>query len=390
MRTLLVEAGNKLAVNAYKLVGFVALLAIFVGITAYFATELFFLGSRSWAAPLILGPAHSEVIDLSSKVAAAQNARDALSAEITAIDAELEVVDATEAAYRGVQRDLVASMEADVRLLVAEDALLGKLLARFGRERGKIEARAQKYQEVSDELVEELYSSRMMTRDQYASIGYLTAQVSQSQFMYADAGATLTRERWRVQHSLEAMRDAIERLRGADASPGVGSTSAVSSSPGASGTLNEEPDASRSHEVVLLELEWVKASIEIRRAAASRKGLEAKRHVLEVGVGRHDEIIDTLEGSAYLRALRERIDVAFVPYENVANAKPGAIVFGCSLHLIWCRDVGRVKGVLPGEVVGARPFTNVQLRGVLTELDITDPAAAEYPLLHLGWRPLGF
>ena len=100
------------------------------------------------------------------------------------------------------------------------------------------------------------------------------------------------------------------------------------------------------------------------------------------------QLLKAIEESPYLRAISRNVTVAFVPYENLDNAAPGTPLFGCSLGLLWCHEVGTVREVLEGEVVMKHPIRHTMLRGVMVELKLRDERWARDELLLLGRPPL--
>ena len=66
------------------------------------------------------------------------------------------------------------------------------------------------------------------------------------------------------------------------------------------------------------------------------------RQSLKLGVERQDALIATLKKSAYLRALTDKVTIAFVPYGNLENAKTGTDLYACKVAMVMCRKVGNV------------------------------------------------
>ncbi len=79
---------------------------------------------------------------------------------------------------------------------------------------------------------------------------------------------------------------------------------------------------------------------------------------------------------------------ALVPYANAANAKPGSPVYACEVEIFWCRKVGTVLEVVPGEVRVEHPHRDATLRGQMIELRLDDPSAAREDVLFAGSKPL--
>jgi len=73
--------------------------------------------------------------------------------------------------------------------------------------------------------------------------------------------------------------------------------------------------------------------------------------------------------------VESRIEVAFVPYTQLDGAKEGNEVYDCVWGLFWCKPVGTMSELVPGEVILPDPWGN-QARGQYAVLDLTDHSAA--------------
>jgi hypothetical protein len=79
--------------------------------------------------------------------------------------------------------------------------------------------------------------------------------------------------------------------------------------------------------------------------------------------------------------------VGFVPYENLPNARPGTTLYRCKWGLVRCSSVGKVVSILDGEVTEHHPHNGATKRGVMIELQLTDPSAGEDTVLFAGGKP---
>ena len=78
---------------------------------------------------------------------------------------------------------------------------------------------------------------------------------------------------------------------------------------------------------------------------------------------RYDRMVKTLGDSPFIRAVDGKDNIAFVPYENIDRIKPGTPLYACALGPLFCKRVGTVVTLLPGEMVYKHPLHNAQLRG---------------------------
>jgi hypothetical protein len=93
--------------------------------------------------------------------------------------------------------------------------------------------------------------------------------------------------------------------------------------------------------------------------------------------------------SPYLKAIENKVTLAFVPNQNLRNVKIGTPLYGCAWGLVWCRKVGTVKAVLDGEVQDIHPHDESVQRGLMLEVDVTEWGASE-AVLFAGSKPLWF
>ena len=97
--------------------------------------------------------------------------------------------------------------------------------------------------------------------------------------------------------------------------------------------------------------------------------------------------IARLAQSYFLKARDAEVVVGFVPYENLANARPGTTLYRCKWGLVRCSAVGKVVSILDGEVTEHHPHSGATKRGVMIELHLSDPDAGQDTVLFAGARP---
>ena len=126
----------------------------------------------------------------------------------------------------------------------------------------------------------------------------------------------------------------------------------------------------------------------VQRLAADDLSPES-RETLVASLARQDKIIANLHSSPYLRALADNAIVALVPQANVDSVKPRAALYACRFEMFWCRAVGRVREVLPGEIQFRLPNRDTLVRGRIVELQLDEPNAARADVLFADGKPLG-
>jgi hypothetical protein len=151
---------------------------------------------------------------------------------------------------------------------------------------------------------------------------------------------------------------------------------------------NVAPKNIASAESALLRRQIDQAALE-RSNALDRKVALGKR-VKDLAARIDDEraIVGRVSGSAYVRALEQKIAVAFVPYQNLGNVEPGAPLYGCTLNVLGCSQIGKVVKIIEGEVQDFHPHDNSLQRGVMLEIQVGNLSDAEARVLFVGKKPL--
>ena len=150
------------------------------------------------------------------------------------------------------------------------------------------------------------------------------------------------------------------------------------------GTTADKPS---SPELWLVQREVEKAKLEKENAIGRRTPLTQRLASLKLREVEQDALVKRLEQSPYLRAVNQKIVLAFVPYQNLRNVKLGTRLHGCTWGLVACSNVGKVTTVLEGEVQDVHPHDESIQRGVMVEIDVSSSAAGE-TVLFAGGKPL--
>ncbi len=150
------------------------------------------------------------------------------------------------------------------------------------------------------------------------------------------------------------------------------------------GTTADKPS---SPELWLVHRELEKAKLEKDNAVGRKAPLAQRLESLKLRKVEQDALVKRLEQSPYLRAVNQKIVLAFVPYQNLRNVKLGTRLYGCSWGLVACSNVGKVTTVLEGEVQDVHPHDESIQRGVMVEIDVSSSSAGE-TVLFAGGKPL--
>lgn len=133
----------------------------------------------------------------------------------------------------------------------------------------------------------------------------------------------------------------------------------------------------------LIELKAMQAQLQIQATTAA-----ATAKALQRSLTNAERVLEVARSSPYYRALREKITIAFGPYENLKNVRIGDPIYDCYLQIIGCRKVGSVKIIYEAEEHAHHPLFKSDIRGRLIEIDFTDPAASQSMVIFVGRKPL--
>ena len=138
----------------------------------------------------------------------------------------------------------------------------------------------------------------------------------------------------------------------------------------------------------LVRRELDKAALAKAKAIAWRTPLVARLDSINARIAEQTRIVKRLAASPYLRAADHSIVVAFVPYENLqGDVAVGSTLYSCAWGLIRCSSVGKVTGILDGEVTGMHPHDESAERGRYVQISV-DPGAENDSVLFAGGKPL--
>ncbi len=351
---------NSVLVNAYKTIGFAILTVILLGLVSYIATNLFYFVSSSWLTPTVIAPTAERVLALNTRLAEQSTQRDRLAAERALIAANLADAD------RIIAMD--EKFEESFRRAVSADAAERK------RELGKLRALVQDYEDakrdigesnrafadMSRERNDEMKQANLIDKDEYLTGNYQLSQIASSNLQLAEKAVELDARASELSREADAL-DATASNLGADV---------------------------LSYDVLRIRQELQRATLELAKAKDTRRALDESLRAADKGIARYDRMLKSLEESPLLRAAEGKVTLALVPYDNLPSVKKGAKLYSCAVGFIFCRKVGTVAEVLPGEMEVRHPIhATKQLRGQAVRLELTVPRAAEETVLFAG-RPL--
>ncbi|RYZ36686.1 MAG: hypothetical protein EOO71_30845 [Myxococcaceae bacterium] len=355
---------NSLAVSAYKVMGSVLLALILVGLLSFLSVQGFFLSNKSWVTPTILSPTDPNVLQLNAQAAQQESERDALQAKRREVANRLQEAERTLNAEKSFQQRFVVALKGEKSSRDRLARRLSALRQEYLRAGGEIAESNRAFSGLARTRTSALYGAKLMEREDVLTMNHHLAQMAQSNLSLAQETVDLDMRLDTLQREREGLTAAQNGL-GQDAT--------------AEGLTTD---------TLLLEREYTQSVLAQARAEAQRKSLEADLHALDDSLRRFDQLLRVVHESPYLKAVEQNLTVAFVPYENLANAREGTPLYMCALKVVWCREVGVVGPVLEGEVSQQHPIRQYHQRGVMVELQLRDAPSAREALLHLGRPPL--
>jgi len=351
----------------YKRAAFLLLLSLFLAFAFYALLIGYFLLSSSWGAPMTLSRGHELVNKVEKELTElrvalsktdqelTENAMDKLRSERDLHDAELLV------------KYSLGTVEKEIKASVRKRKTLAGNVKRMAKVRDVLDGQLTSGG-MSDAL-EDLYKKRLIDKKTFnaSALGLVEA----SQRLAAIDG------------DIETMKSQLENMDANDGmlqslKVGLETGGPISSMSSASADLlllvKQSVDAKAAHDLAKSSLE--SGVVKLRQLKESQAVIKLQ--------------IAALEGSALARAVKERVDVVFVPYANLDNFQPGTPLYSCLFTVILCQQAGFVGDAQPGEFNSVHPFFGKPIRGVFVEAKITKPVAATREIIHGTRAPLFF
>jgi hypothetical protein len=356
---------SKFIVSAYRTVGFVVLTTILVGLLSFLFTRVFYLFNRSWISPTLLSATDERMVRLNSEIVHQSMQRDRLLVERSSLEVGL----------RDAQRR--AEMGASIRASLSHTAL-NEAKARWGESqrlhalsgtldavRNQVAEANRQFSDVSRKTLDEQFQAGLTTRDRYVTGGLQLGQLAQANLALAEKASDLAARREQMKREADALLSA---------------------------TLGSDPGAAHLNvDALRLRQDFVHAALDVAKAQDEIKAYTEALATMDRSIARYGDLLKVLSEDPLLKALNGSLTMAFVPYENLAQAHQGAPVFACRLDMLWCHKVGQVNQILPGEVSQHSPVESKNERGLMLEMKLQDAGHAEQnQVLFLHHAPFWF
>jgi hypothetical protein len=356
---------SKLIVSAYRIVGFVVLTTILVGLLSFLFTRVFYLFNRSWIAPTLLSATDERMVRLNSEIVHQSMQRDRLLVERTSLEVGLS--DAQRRAETGVsiRASLLHTALNEAKARWGERQRLHELSGTLDAVRNQVAEANRQFSDVSRKTLDEQFQAGLTTRDRYVSGGLQLGQLAQANLALAEKASDLAARREQMKREADALLSA---------------------------TLGSDPGAAHLNvDALRLRQDFMRAALDVAKAQDEIKAYTEALATMDRSIARYGDLLKVLSEDPLLKALNGSITMAFVPYENLAQAHQGAPVFACRLDMLWCHKVGQVNQTLPGEVSQHSPVESKNERGLMLEMKLQDGGHAEQnQVLFLNHAPFWF
>jgi hypothetical protein len=343
---------QNLTIKAYRLTAMTVLLTIITGVLSYLGLLVFYAASSSWAAPLTLSPAQERVLAFQPQVATLE--ANLLKQRVDLDTAEAKFKAGSEQLERinALVRRLDGAQKTEAKALAETNVAIRGLLVDKIVDIGSTEKTIADVQAMLKSVDAEV-AAGLITRDQ-AQARRITLQAALNAATDAKAQALV------LEQQARAARDGASTLAG-----GASSLQALRS----------------IQEAVALRTMAVQLTIDTETARQTVEQL--KKSIPEA-----ERVLDVAKTSPYHLALRQSVNVLFVPYDNLRHAKVGEPVYDCYLQVIACHKVGTVLKVYEAEEYARHPLFKTDLKGRFVGVQFDDQEASSSPVVFVGGKPL--
>jgi hypothetical protein len=340
------------ALNVYRVISFAVLSSIILGVIGYVFFLLFYLSSTSWASPLALSPAQERVLAFQPQVANLEASLLKQRVELSTTEAKFKAGSDQLERINALVRRLDGAQKTEAKALVETNVAIRGLLVDKTVDIGSTEKTIADVQAMLKSVDAEV-AAGLITRDQ-AQARRITLQAALNAATDAKAQALV------LEQQARAARDGASTLAG-----GASSLQALRS----------------IQEAVALRTMAVQLTIDTETARQTVEQL--KKSIPEA-----ERVLDVAKTSPYHLALRQSVNVLFVPYDNLRHAKVGEPVYDCYLQVIACHKVGTVLKVYEAEEYARHPLFKTDLKGRFVGVQFDDQEASSSPVVFVGGKPL--
>ena len=339
-----------------RLFSITALLAV-AGVAVYALLTIVRVFTDSWVAPINLSPDNDKIIQLNLQLTRQVAEMERVAAEVEKIDNQIVGIDAGLEKIQRLHENTQNLMQWGARSSRYELDLTNKTV-------GLIRDQQATLNELYDQRLAEVERARSN-----AAANLITrTQLEQQEAQLEQLGM----QRKQME---KALLETEGHQRKMSVNTGAYAAAARKSRNLAAVRANMPDIVRRQEQMIRLELEEVQLMSE-------KRGLLAMKETAERNLGRLRKVLDQIKGRPLYRAIRTDTNVAFIPYDQLEGVSVGATVLKCSFAVFNCQPAGRIKKLIPGEVVTQDPWGEMA-RGRYAMLDLTDPIAVQEKILRV-------
>lgn len=345
---------QKYIISLYRLVALTVLITIIIGVISYLALLIIYGSNRSWAAPLILSPSQERVLAFQPQIA---NLEANLNKQRVDLEtAKLKIRMSTEQANE--TRSLISRLKNAQQNEAKEMRATGKAFN---------SALSSKKSDIS------------MTNSLIKDSTLLLSQIDQELKAKLITSDQAMQRRMSIQSAMNSATDAKTqavqitsqaRQLNAGATTFSGGSSSVSA-------LVSVQQLQQLNSIV------VEAEAEIHIGSITVESLSKT-------IADGERILAVAKTSPYFKALREPVNVLFIPYTNLVGVKVSDPIYDCYLQVLICRKVGNINTIYKAEEYARHPLFKTDLKGQFANITFTDPSATESSVVFIGGKPLLF
>jgi len=339
---------NKMVVSTYKLVGFAVLTVIALALVSYLGANIFYWFSTCWIEPTVIAPTDERVLALSAQLLQQTSARDKVAADLADAERVMQMHEEFLDSAKKALADELADRKSELSKLMALDKS-------FSSTRHEVASNGRAFSAMSKHRLAAEYQSHFIDRETAVSGAMQLSQIAQGNLSLAEKDIELAKRRAELQRETEAL----------------------------GAVVGAKPAGKHSIAILQIVQDVKRAELELAKARDNRV-------VLQKSLERYDKMVKTISESPFVRAVEGKDTIAFVPYDNIDRVKAGAPVYGCWIGPLFCKKVGSIVALLPGEMAYKHPLHNAQLRGQPAQISLADVHDAERKVLFVGGRPVLF
>jgi len=337
----------RLVIALYRIFAIAVLYLVLAGILAYAFVMGFYAVNSSWAAPVILSAVDEKSLDFRDKLVISQQTIEDLKVDSNKLQSGLTEMKK----HRGALLELEPELQQAIARERSHNRTTGPELATLDQQKQADNVKTQKVlaqlKEVEANINKDL-SAGLITKGDAAT---QLAALNTAQGAYTDS---------RIAEIL--LTDSV---------------------------LDKTTTGTNSLDVLekQAELRSEVAQLDVAISVAEKQFQEESRQIDRL----RQAIITAKQSPYYLNASgQQRLNFAFVPYDNQANAVAGAPVYDCYLNMVLCHNVGTVKQVFTGEEQAVHPIFKTQIRGFLVQMNLDHAESAKSKTVFLGRKPVLF